>query len=92
LAALLCKPPGAENHLASDVLDAEIKIPVLMEILWLPAFKHALGASFTKLLHRLASNHGVQPHLLCLGRKGLERGKAWNMKVLLHLQSQNVTS
>ena len=50
--------------------------------LWLHAFKHVLGAWFTKLSHRLASSQGVHRHFLSLRRKGLKKGKAWNMKVL----------
>lgn len=44
LVALSCKPPGAGDHLASGFVGAEIKVLMLMEILWLHACKHALGA------------------------------------------------
>lgn len=91
LAVLLSKPPGAGDHLASGFLDAETKVPMLMEILWLHAFKHALGAWFTKLSYRLASGQGVYPQFLSLGRKQLERGKPGIWRSCINC-SQNVTS
>lgn len=81
-----------EDHLASDFLDAQTEVPMLIGILCLHALKYALGAPFAKLPYRLASTQGMYWCFLSLGRKGLQRGKGWSMQVLLLLESQNVTS